>query len=316
MRLRGPRGAIPVSGAGALAPAARRTTRLRLGLAVLAVALLAAVAFLATNMDARPSSYFATGGSGVVVFDLSTSVDPARYRRLSRVLHSIVETNQPVGVVVYSDTAYEMMPPGTRGSELRPLLRFFEPPGGFGQAPPPPQRGFGSRGAGNRGGFGFPDSPWGGSFRGGTRISTGLAVARQILDRDGVSPPSVLLVSDLDDSAFDTNPLTQELIRYEREGIRLRIVPLFPAPDDRQLFSRLAGPGAFVANDEILSNTALEERRTLVGSFPIAFVGAAALLLLLLAVNERLCARLRWRAGGAGVVPTEPALEDELRRAA
>jgi hypothetical protein len=316
MRLLGPRGAIPVSGAGALAAAARRTTRIRLGLAVLAVVLLAAVALLATNMDARPSSYFASGGSGVVVFDLSTSVDPARYQRLSRVLHAIVETNQPVGVVVYSDTAYEMMPPGTRGSELRPLLRFFEPPGGFGQAPAQPQPRLGSRDVGNRGGFGFPDSPWGGSFRGGTRISTGLAVARQILERDGVSPPSVLLVSDLDDSAFDTNPLTQELIRYEREGIRLRIVPLFPAPDDRQLFSRLAGPEAFVANDEILANTALEERRTLVGSFPFAFVAVAALLLLVLALNERVCARLRWRPGAAEAALAEPAVQDELRRAA
>ena len=301
------RASIPVAAADGLVPAARRTLRLRLSLAVVAVALLAAIAFLSFDLRARPSSYFAAGGSGVVVLDLSTSVDPARYRRLVRVLRTVVETNQPVGVVVYSDTAYELLPPGTRGSELRPLLRFFEPPGGFPEPGTPP--------VGGRG-FGFPDSPWGGSFRGGTRISTGLQVAREMIERDRINPPSVLLVSDLDDSAFDTNPLTQELIRYQRDGIRLRIVPLFPAPDDRQLFGRLAGPDAFVQNDELLANTALEERRTLVGGFPLALVGLIAILLLVLAANERVCARLSWRRGSGSEPAEEAVTEAALRRAA
>lgn len=302
------RPAIPLAGAEGLAPVARRTTRLRFGLALVAACLLASVAFLSFDLRARPSSYFAASGSGIVVVDLSTSVDPARYRRLSRVLRTIVETNQPVGLVVYSDTAYEMLPPGTRGSELRPMLRFFEPAGGFPQPGQQPPRGRG---------FGFPDSPWGGSFRGGTRISTGLKTARAMIERDGITPPSVLLVSDLDDSAFDTSPLTQELIRYQRDGIRLRIVPLFASPEDRQLFARLAGQQAFVQNDELLANTALEERRTLVGSFPLALTGLIALLLLVLAANERACARLSWRRGGGGVpAVADGALAADLRRAA
>ena len=306
-RLLGARPSIPLAGAEGLAPAARRTLRLRLSLAVLALALLAGIAFVSFDLRARASSYFAVGGSGVVVVDLSTSVDPVRYRRLARVLRTFVETNQPIGAVVYSDTAYEMLPPGTRGSELRPLLRFFEPRGGFPQPGTPPVRGRG---------FGFPDSPWGGSFRGGTRISTGLQVAREMIERDGISPPSVLLVSDLDDSAFDTSALTQELIRYQRDGIRLRIVPLFPAPDDRQLFGRLAGPEAFVQNDELLANTALEERRTLVGTFPFALVGLIALLLLVLALNERACARLSWRRVPAADPGGDAVAEPDLPRAA
>ena len=306
--LRRRRSAIPLAGAEGLAPVARRTARLRIGLALAAVGLLGAVAFLSFDLRARPSSYFAAGGSGIVVVDLSTSVDPARYRRLSRVLRTIVETNQAVGVVVYSDTAYEMLPPGTRGSELRPLLRYFEPVGGFPQPGRQPPRGRG---------FGFPDSPWGGSFRGGTRISTGLRTARGMIERDRITPPSVLLVSDLDDSAFDTSPLTQELIRYQRDGIRLRIVPLFASPEDRELFGRLAGPQAFVRNDELLANTALEERRTLVGSFPVALAGLIALLLLVLAANERACARLSWRRGGGGAPAMEHgAVAADLRRAA
>jgi hypothetical protein len=270
----------------------------RLGLAAAAVGAAAAAALLARDLPARPTSYFAAGGSGVVVLDLSTSVDPNRYRRLARVLRTVVETNQPVGLVVYSDSAYEMLPPGTRGSELRPLLRFFEPAPGAAAAPPP---GFGRRRGRGPGvtvqqGFRFPESPWGGAFRGGTRISTGLAVARRMIQRDEVVGGSVVLVSDLDDSPFDIPWLTQEVIRYRRAKIPLRLVPLFPAPEDRQLFSRLLGPGAFVANDELLANTAVQERRTLVGSFPVGLVAAIAVLLCLLAANERLCGRLAWGA--------------------
>jgi hypothetical protein len=279
------RPSIAVSDADALAPAARRTRFVRLGLAAAALVLLGGALLLARGLTVRPNSYFAAGGSGIVVVDLSTSVDPARYRRLSRVLRTIVETNQPVGLVVYSDAAYEMLPPGTRGAELRPLLRFFEPP----QA--------GRAGERRTRGFGFPESPWAGTFRGGTRISTGLGLAREVIDRDGIVPGSVLLVSDLDDSVFDLPALTQEVIRYQRDGLRLRLVPLFPAPDDRELFGRLAGQDAFVTNDELLENTALEERRTVVGEFPLALVLAGGLLLLVVAANERLCGRLAWRGG-------------------
>ncbi|MGH2996879.1 MAG: vWA domain-containing protein, partial [Gaiellaceae bacterium] len=249
------------------------------------VALLAACVLLARDLRARPSTYFASGGSGVVVLDLSTSVDPARYRRLARVLRTFVETGQPVGLVTYSDTAYEMIPPGTRGEELRPILRFFEPPARAGGAQP----GRRSRG------FGFLESPWSGTFRGGTRISTGLGVARRVLERDGVIRGSVLLISDLDDSPLDLQALTTELTQYQRDGLRLRVVPLFPGDADREFFVTLVGREAFLATDELLANTALEEERTLEGSFPIALVACSGFLLLLLACNEHVCRRLRWR---------------------
>jgi hypothetical protein len=221
-----------------------------------------------------------------VVVDLSTSVDPNKYRRLSRVLSTLTRNNQPLGLVVFSDVAYAMLPLGTRGEELRPLLRFFQPP-------PTDQRG----GRRTRG-FGFLATPWSGSFRGGTRISHGLREARLELERAGVQGGSVLLVSDLDDSAFDLEALTRELVQYGRTGIDLRVVPLFPGADDRAFFARLAGADAFVANDELLANTALEERRTLAASFPLALLVAGGALLLLLAVNEHVGGRLSWRGGG------------------
>ena len=279
---------IPVADAPSLAGAARRTMVVRM---LLAAALLAAaaVAYLfSTGLDARPSSYFAEGATGVVVIDFSTSIDPGKYRRIARVLRTVAETSQPVGLVVYSDAAYEAIPPGTRGDVLRPLLRFYEQP----------ERRLAPR---SRGGFGapllreLPASPWQRTFRGGTRISAGLRVAREMLVRDRVRGGSVMLVSDLDDSPFDTARLGDEAIRYRQAGIGIRLVPLNPAPEDRELFTRLFGPEAFVGHRELLANSALEERRTLVGSFPLGLVVLAAALLVLLALNERLNARLRWQ---------------------
>lgn len=272
---------IPLADAPALAPEARRTALLRIGLAAGVVLAAIFCLLLARRLDSQPSSYFAGGTSGVVVVDFSTSIDPGKYRRIDRVLRTIVRTSQPVGLVAYSDSAYEVVPPGTRGDVLRPVLRFFEPGSPTG------------RQLRNR----FADSPWTGTFRGGTRISTGLRVAREALAREHVARGSVLLVSDLDDSAFDTAALTQEAVRYREAGIRLRLIPLFPSREDRELFTRLLGPNAFVGNRELLRNSRLEGRSTLVGRFPWALVAAAVGLLALLAVNERALGALGWRRG-------------------
>lgn len=271
--------AIPLADAGELERSARRTTWARLVLAAVLVGLLAACVLLAREARARPSTYFAGRASGIAVIDLSTSIDPSRYRRLARVLRTLTTTSQPVGLVVYSDSAYEALPPATSGEVLRPLLRFFEAP----------------LTTSTLGGFDFPENPWGAAFRGGTRISAGLGVARRALERDRIAGGSVLLVSDLDDSPFDTTALTDEAVRYRRAGIDLRLVPLRPSSEDRELFTRLFGKGAFVEHTELLANTALEDRRNLTGPFPLLLVLAAAALLAAAAVNEHVCGRLRWR---------------------
>jgi hypothetical protein len=278
---------IPVATAPTLGRAARRTTLIRLLLALAVLAALAWAVSLASDLRTRPSSYFAGGGSGVVVTDLSSSVDPNRYRRLARVFRTFVETNQTLGLVTFSDSAYEVLPPGTRGEELRPMLRFFTPPERTSAV------GRQTRGQG----FGFVESPWSGVFRGGTRISEGLRIAREMIQRDRIPNAGVVLVSDLDDSPFDLEPLTDEVVRYRRAGIDLRLVPLFPGPDDRELFSRLVGEDSFIYNDELLRNTKIEERRTLVGEFPLALVLVAAFVLALIAVHEHVTGRLTWRKG-------------------
>ncbi len=282
---------IPSSASGELDVPRRRTTAARLVLALIAVALLSAAFFVARGLEPLPTSYFATGSGGIVVLDLSTSVDQQKAERAHRVLQTLAETEGRVGLVVFSDSAYEMLPPDTRSEELRPLLQFFAPAAGQAtdgrRSEAPGQSGGGRR-------RNALDSPWSQTFRGGTRISTGLAEARRMIERDGDPRLAVTLLSDLDNSGFDTSPLVDELATYARVGIDLRVIPLFPQPEDRELFVQLAGRESLVERAELLRNTDVEERQSLVGAFPVALIAAAAALLLVLAVAERWLGRLEW----------------------
>lgn len=287
--LRGPR--LPTSAAVELRREQRRTRLVRLGLAVLAVSLLVAAFVFSRDLKALPTSYFATGSGGVVVLDLSSSVDQQKAQRAQRVIRSMAETEGRIGLVVFSDTAYEMLPPDTRSEELRPILRFFEaPPGGFRRPS------FGSRRSSSP--AAAPEqreeSPWSLSFRGGTKISTGLAEARAIVEREGDKSLSVLLLSDLDNSGFDASALLEEVTAYERAGLTLRVVPLFPAEEDRDFFERVVGEDAMLERAELVRNTSVKESLTLVGSSPWALALLGAGLLGLLALNERFGARLAW----------------------
>ena len=276
--------ALPSTAADELGREHRRLRRLRLALATAALALLVFCFALSRDAEALPTTYFATGSGGVLVLDLSASVDQLKAQRIERVLAALAETEGRVGLVVFSDTAYEMFPPDTRTEELRPLLQFFRSRGG-----PPVFGGQGGNGA-------SPDeSPWSLAFRGGTKISTGLVEARRMIVREGDPNLDVVLLSDLDNSGFDTSILTAELGHYVRGGIDLRVIPLFPQPEDLELFEQLLPAEAFVERAELVRNSGVSERQTLVGAFPWPFVAAAAALLLLLAANERWCARLAWR---------------------
>ena len=106
----------------------------------------------------------------------------------------------------------------------------------------------------------------------------------------------MLLISDLDNSGFDTSDLTEELGRYEQAGIDLKVIPLFPGPEDRELFVQLVGQDKLVARPELLRNTDVQERQTIIGAFPWVLAAIGVAFLLLLAANERLCGRLAWGA--------------------
>ncbi|HEX2292829.1 MAG TPA: hypothetical protein VHH55_05905, partial [Gaiellaceae bacterium] len=139
-------------------------------------------------------------------------------------------------------------------------------------------------------------TPWAENFRGGTKISTGLVLARQLLERHDMKERGTLLISDLDDSLLDVPALTRELITYKRQGIPLSIVALAPFDEDRFFFERMVGRDAFVDRANLAPPRLAEERRRAErAGVPAGLAGLALLLLMLLAANEHFCGRLAWR---------------------
>ena len=282
---------IPLADAELLRPVVRRTRVLQLALAAVLLACLSAAAFQATRMPVHHSSFFPAGEQGVVVLDFSTSIAEPGYRRISNVLRPVVNANQPVGLVFFSDVAYVALPPGTPGRELRSFLRFLRVPPALGRFPTAAELRRAQQAQ-----LEERRTPWSAAFRSGTRISTGLAAARRAIEREGAAATgTVLLISDLDDSPFDLAALAEELALYRRAGLSLRVVPLFPADTDRAYFRQALGPGAFVSHAELLRNARSTERRSLQADYPLVVSVLALALLGLLALNEIACGRLDWR---------------------
>ncbi|TML20044.1 MAG: hypothetical protein E6G28_11455 [Actinobacteria bacterium] len=233
---------VPLADAPALWRYAGRTRRIRLALAALLLALFAASLLTAFRLHTRPTSYFASSGNGIVALDLSASIDPLANARLRTLLRTIADSDQRLGLVVFEEHAYEMLPPGTRGDELRPMLRFF---GNF-------LAGFGR------------ETPWSRGF--------------------------------LEDASSDLGLLTEEIGRYRRAGIPLRVLPL--APDDQSLafFTSLVGDKAIVSDSALRKNASVAEHQTVVAPFPLLLVVLELLLLLGLAANEYAGRSLEWNA--------------------
>jgi hypothetical protein len=265
------------------------------------VAVALAVAF-GRNPDKRARTLFPGSESGVLVLDMSASVGSPG-RNFVRPIEYLSRTGQDFGLVLFSDVAYEAVPPGTSSSELRPYLRIFKPPvqpcefpEGF-PCPTGTKRMTPAelRQARNRG---RQANPWSETFRGGTRISSGLRLAREVLAREELTHRGVLLVSDLDDSVFDVPALTRELITYKKQEIPLHVVALRAFNDDRLYFRRLIGREAFVRRANLSPRTAARKPVRTAEAFPVDLAAVGFVALLFLALNEHYCGRLTWRRMG------------------
>jgi len=159
----------------------------------------------------------------MIVLDLSASISQDTYSRIGETLRQLIATHGRYGLVVFSGVAYEALPPGTPASALRPLVRYFTLPK---QTAP----GFAPT---------FPQNPWSSTFSGGTVISSGLALAKSLLEENRLRHAHVVLVSDLHDDPEDRNRLNEIVTAYRRDGVALRVVPLNAAPDDAAYFGRL-----------------------------------------------------------------------------
>jgi hypothetical protein len=270
------RDVLPLAGAASLRPLARRTAAVRAAAIVGLLVLALSAILLGRHPRVRELRLLPSGSSGIVVLDLSASISSDTYSRIGATLADIADSGGRYGLVIFSDTAYEALPPGTPASAFRPLVRFF-------RLPPQKRPGVAPS---------FPTNPWTSSFSAGTRISTGLDLARSILIDERASRPAVLLVSDLDDDPGDLPELTSLALAYRNERIGLHVVGLNPSPDDERIFRRFVrGTGSF--SQAHLPGAASAGAAE--ASFPVWLVAAALALVLLLAGHELWDARLTWR---------------------
>ena len=135
----------------------------------------------------------------------------------------------------------------------------------------------------------FGLSPWS-QFSGGTRISTGLVAGQEALGRAQVAHGALVLMSDLNDSQNDRDPLIAEATALNRAQIPLRIVPVNASPQNVQLFVRLFGRGAFVG-PQAFRRTSKQRVEPIAASSPWALLAVGLVLVGLLAANERLNSR-------------------------
>ena len=248
--------------------------RIQLVLAALLLALAATALVAALSARTTTSSVLPRSATGIVVLDVSASISSDTYARISGTLDRLVRSGGEYGLVLFSDTAYQALPPHTPSRELRPFARFFavgrrSEPGALPQV---------------------PRSPWADAFSAGTRISTGLTLALDVIREERLARPAVLLVSDLDNDSGDLERVTQVALAYRRAGIPLHVIGLNAAPEDvafiRQIVPRNGTLTAAPLPDDQGGSTS--------ASLDLPLVIVAALVAVLFAAFVAATERLRW----------------------
>lgn len=265
--------AIPVADAPALRRPARLTLAVRAALALAALG--AVVAFLLVSRHPHTQTVvpLAHDATTIVVLDVSASISTDTYARIGGTLAAIARSGARIGLVLFSDVAYEALPPGVPASDLAPFVRYFT-------LPSQTQAGFAPT---------FPDNPWTSTFSAGTRCSAGMELARTIASAQA-RRPTVLLVSDLDDDPNDLPQLAGVMAAYHRDGIPVHVVGLNPSPQDVTLFRRLVGADTPVTQAPTLAELHAHD----VTPFPSALVALTLLAAALLALRAAWSPRLEW----------------------
>jgi hypothetical protein len=248
-------------------------------LGVALVALAAVAVWRAASLNPQAVSFLPQNATTIVVIDQSKSIYAGSYKRIASTFERLIAADVPIGLVAFSDTAYEMLPPGARSTDLKPMLRFYIPD---------------KRGPNVDPETSFIASPWDNVFAAGTKISSGLNLALSMLHRDHVKNGAILLLSDLQTAAEDQPTLAQALtrIRADRQ-VTLRLLPLFPIAEDRQFFASFVPKQDFLKPSQITAPHRAEAAAGVVGTTPWPLLVVAGLLLLALAANELSCARVR-----------------------
>ncbi len=272
------RPAIPLADLDLLRRPLLRTTVTRLGLLVALAALAAVSIWRATQLQASALSFLPRETSTILVLDQSKSVYLSGYREIAGLLRTFADADAPVGLIMFSDSAYELLPPGSHGEELRPLLRYYTPT----------KNGAKVLGPGPR----FIRSPWDSSFSGGTKISGALELARRLFVRNKVQHGTLLLISDLDTADTDLPALARSLTQLRSSStVDLRVMALHPDPGPRRFVENIVGKQRFVSPSSV-TRRHVESTQRFQAASPFWLVIPALLLLATLAANEFFCGRI------------------------
>jgi hypothetical protein len=251
----------------------QRTALVRVVLTLALVGTLALLFHVARSAGAGRAAVFPEGTStGVIALDMSASISGPTYARVATTLRGVVNANQSIGLVMFSDSAYELLPPNSPPGALLQFIPFFTPLRYYGGTPV------------------FAQTPWD-TFSGGTKAAAGLDMARKALIRAKVQHGAILIVSDLDDASSDQGALANEALILRTEHIPVRIVPLFAAAVDVRLFAALFGQDAFV-DPSVFTHTAKRHAASVAAPEPWELLLFGGLLIVLLAGNERWNGRL------------------------
>jgi hypothetical protein len=274
------RGSVPLADRPRLHGSAQRTAAIRVALALALVATFTAIVLSARSAGSGRAAVFPEGtDTGVVALDLSASISGPVYARVATTLKGIVNANQSIGLVMFSDTAYELLPPNSPPGALRQFIPFFVPLRYSGATPI------------------FGESPWD-MFSGGTRIGRGLNESLDALRRAKVKHGAILVISDLDDASGDSGTLLAAASRLKTAHVPVRIVPLFADPANKQYFAAIFGDNAFVS-PSVFTHTARRHEQSIAAATPWGLVVLGVVLVLLLAGNERWNGRLSLREATA-----------------
>jgi hypothetical protein len=249
--------------------AIRRTAIVRLVLAGGAVALVLSAAASARAPETSERPLVPPDRIGVVVLDLSLSITDEDLAPIRRTLRRLIEEDATIGLVVFSDVPYELLPPGTSAAELQPILRLLVPPR-----------------------LGPVQNPWTQTFRAGTRVSVALELARSMLERDAIASGSILLVSDLETAPEDVPALARTVQGLKRADIRLGVVPLASSSDALTLFEGLLGEDAVARLTAEGPDRPAAEAEAASVKAPVVFLVLAGLVFVLLAAHERFSGRI------------------------
>ena len=247
----------------------RRAVATRIVLAALAAA--AAAAAVGVLLASRFSQALTlvllpSNANVVIVIDLSASIDS--FSPIGATLGALSRSGDHVGLVLFSDDAYEALPAGTPAADLVPVVRYFT------QTAP---------------GL-YPLNPWGSTFTGGTNISAGMGMAIEMAVAQRPRA-AVMLISDLDDSPDNLPALTALGAVAQHDRVPIRIVGLSPSRANAAYFRNVFGRSASIVEAPTSAQAARQEQTP----FPWMLVALTVVAATALGLREAWAPQLVWR---------------------